>query len=113
MRYLLLRIVLPACLLLSPVFIAGIIDANATHALGVLCKDRVEIVKDLKKLYKEIPVAQGIAANGSFFEIFATREGNTWTMVATQSGGLTCVLANGTDWEVVPLPDLNEPDGDI
>ncbi|MBE7636834.1 hypothetical protein GUA87_08260 [Sneathiella sp. P13V-1] len=69
-------------------------DASAQNA----CFDRGALVKHLDGKFKEAPVAAGLAANGSVLEVFTSPDGVTWTIVLTQPGGATCVMASGESW---------------
>ena len=40
-------------------------------------------------------------------QIFASKTGQTWTVVLTTPAGLSCIVAEGTRWENLP----NSPDG--
>jgi hypothetical protein len=68
------------------------------------CFERGQLVKHLDGKFQEVPVAAGIAANGSVLEVFTSPDGVTWTIVLTQANGATCVMASGESWMGIPLP---------
>jgi hypothetical protein len=36
--------------------------------------------------------------------VFASDAGDTWTVVMTSPKGSSCIVADGDDWHVLPLP---------
>ena len=94
--------------ILVPVFalVAGLILSSAVMAQGqrpgvpVLCKERGEILDKLSSTYSETPIAAGLSATGSVFEVIAS-EGGSWTMLMTRASGISCVLAWGQGWQAL------------
>jgi len=68
------------------------------------CFNRGDLIKHLNGKYDEVPVAAGLAANGSVLEVFTSPDGITWTIVLTHPGGRTCVMASGESWMGIPTP---------
>lgn len=62
------------------------------------CGSHEDIVALLGKSYAESQVALGLSANGMVIEVFSTRDGRTWTILATQTDGTTCILSSGEQW---------------
>ena len=58
-----------------------------------------KLVEMLDGRYSEKPVAAGLEAGGRLFEVFATPDGSTWTMVLTTPQGSSCVVAVGEEWQ--------------
>ncbi len=93
-----------------PVFalVAGLIFSSAVMAqrqgpqpgVPVLCKERGEILDKLSSTYSETPIAAGLSATGSVFEVIAS-EGGSWTMLMTRASGISCVLAWGQGWQAL------------
>ncbi len=63
------------------------------------CMPRPELLKQLSSLYKEAPVAIGVADNGAVFEVLASIDGATWTAVVSRSNGMSCVVMSGDTWQ--------------
>ncbi len=84
---------------------AALIAFNAaptdTQAQTV-CGDRSEFVNKLKNAYAEKPISLGLASNGSMIEVFASDNG-TFSIVITQPGGTSCLVAAGDNWQSVPV----------
>ena len=74
-----------------------------THdaAAQTVCGERSEIVEKLKKGYAESPISIGLASNGSIIEIFASEQG-TFSIVISQPGGNSCMVAAGENWQSAP-----------
>lgn len=62
---------------------------------------RDEIVTQLGDNYGEVPVAGGIAANGSVLEVFASPDGLSWTIIVTHRDGTSSVIAAGEGWSFI------------
>ena len=62
-------------------------------------------VETLAKAYREVPRAQGIAFDGKVLTIFAAENGS-WSIVITDTTGVTCMIASGEDWESIPQTEL-------
>lgn len=76
----------------------GVAGGAADAQIANACADRSKIVERLDSGYSEKPVAMGLAVNGSIVEIFASNQGS-FTIVATQPSGVSCILVTGESWE--------------
>ena len=76
--------------------------AVPVNAQMMLCKKRPQLLTQLFASHQEAPVAVGLAANGSLFEVLTSADdGHTWTLIITQPNGISCVLATGESWQVL------------
>jgi len=82
-------------------FVLALLFAFPAFAQSV-CDKRAEVTGHLEQKYSEKPVALGMANNGGIVELLTTKEGNTWTIIITLPNGMTCLIAAGEDWEMVP-----------
>ena len=64
-----------------------------------LCMPHADIAKRLESGYAETPVAIGLSANGGLVEVFASPDGETWTLVITTPKGVSCVVIAGEAWD--------------
>lgn len=71
------------------------------------CHQPKEIARLLSTDFSERPVAFGLQQDGTLMQIFASKTGETWTVVLTTPTGLSCIVAEGTRWENLPI----SPDG--
>ncbi len=69
------------------------------------CGLRDSVVEKLDKEYGEVRRGFGLAGSTAIFEIWASEETSTWTILKTYPSGLTCVIAVGDDWQ----EDAGEP----
>ncbi len=88
--------------------------AMAALALGLLvhtaaavqaqpvCMPHDELIERLYATFAEVPAANAIANNGALVELFATRDGSSWTLAMTRPGGMSCVLVAGEEWNHFP-----------
>ncbi len=74
--------------------------ASAANAQAV-CGDRGEIVSRLETAYQEKASAIGLAGNGGVVELYTSEKGS-WTLLLTQTSGVSCLIAAGESWETVP-----------
>ncbi len=66
-------------------------------AQGV-CAPRADLARALGQQHSEAPVALGLASNGNLMEVFASKLGETWTLVMSMPNGISCVVAAGESW---------------
>ncbi len=85
-----------ACLLLS---------ASAAMA-QMPCATHDDIAKLLGSKYLEGVTHMGLAGGKNLIEIYVSEKG-TFTVVATQPSGLSCIIAAGKDWEQMADPPKN------
>jgi hypothetical protein len=64
-----------------------------------LCLSHDTLVEFLQDSHSEEQVGAGLETGGHLFEIFATGDGSTWTMVVTTPNGASCVIATGLEWQ--------------
>jgi hypothetical protein len=75
------------------------------------CAPRSDFVKYLGEKHSEAPVAHGLMnANDRLLELFASKDGKTWTLLATYPNGESCVVTAGHDWRET-MPKLLKPTG--
>ncbi|MEL6100495.1 MAG: hypothetical protein AAFR68_04170 [Pseudomonadota bacterium] len=78
-----------------------VLFAAMSHAQSN-CADR-EVVRDrLTERYEESFVGAGLRGVGAIFEVWASDEHGTWTIIKTLPSGKSCVMAAGTDWRTDP-----------
>jgi hypothetical protein len=66
------------------------------------CAPRADLIKQLSSLYRETPVAFGVADNGNLMEVLAANDGATWTVLVTRTSGVSCVMLTGQGWQAEP-----------
>jgi hypothetical protein len=76
--------------------IAGIAEAAPQ------CSSHDKIVDALGNKYKETRRVMGVVNSKAVMEIFMSPQG-TWTMVITDTRGISCVTAAGEEWQDVPV----------
>ena len=81
---------------ISLVSIAG--KAEATPQ----CGDHDKIVDVLGNKFKESRRVMGVVNSKAVMEIFMSPQG-TWTMVITDTSGMSCITAAGEEWQDVPV----------
>ena len=80
----------------SLVSIAGIAEAAPQ------CGNHDKIVDVLGNKFKETRRVMGVVNAKAVMEIFMSPQG-TWTIVITDTSGLSCITASGEEWQDVPV----------
>lgn len=60
------------------------------------CGDRAIIVQNLAAAYGETLKSLGLARDNTVFELYASDDTGTWTLIVTQANGLSCLAGAGT-----------------
>ncbi len=68
---------------------------------GTICAERGKLVLALKEQYLEEPRAFGQVDGTVVIEVFVSVYG-TWTILATGTDGMSCLVAEGDGWEGIP-----------
>ena len=76
-------------------------DARAQGAQGAQCGERTAVAERLASGYGETRQSVGLAANNSMIEVYASDATGTWTIVVTTAAGMTCLVASGTNYQLV------------
>ena len=93
--------------LLLLTLISSIALHSAPAAAQMACGEREGIVAKL--VNKRGEVRRGAGLSGSLiFEIWASEETGTWTILKTSPNGLACIMAIGDSWQGY----IPEPEGD-
>ena len=82
----------------------------ASPVLASHCLPREIWVEHLKDKYGEQLVEFGLIGDGRLMERFATPNGATWTLLVTDTSGISCGFAAGETWQKA-APELLKPMG--
>ena len=63
------------------------------------CAKREDVVEKLGAKYGERLAGRGVASPTMIFELYASNETGTWTLLRTDTAGISCVLMTGDVWE--------------
>jgi hypothetical protein len=66
------------------------------------CGNHDKIVDVLGQKYKESRRVIGVVNSTAVMEMFMSAQG-TWTMVITDTRGISCITAVGEEWQDVPV----------
>lgn len=69
--------------------------------LPQFCSTRDKVLSELDAKYNEVPAVRGLASNGVVFEVTVAASG-TWSVVITDTKGVSCLIWWGTAWEQLP-----------
>ena len=66
------------------------------------CGNHDKILDVLGNRFKETRRVMGVVNAKAVMEIFMSPQG-TWTMVITNTSGLSCITSSGEEWQEVPV----------
>lgn len=90
--------------------VLSIAYAGAARAAAA-CQERAAVLAKLARDYSETPVAIGMASNGGVLEVLAAKAGGaTFTIIVTMPNGMSCMLASGESFEMLPAQKLAKGD---
>jgi hypothetical protein len=84
-------------------FLAAALMLGSPPSWALFCGPYATIGKTLAEgKYHEHPIAKALAAEGKVAVVlFASEQGETWTIVSITSDQIACVGASATDWQAV------------
>ena len=62
------------------------------------CAEHDVALETLMDKFAEAPAAAGLSANGALLEVLTKPDGGTWTILMTEAGGQSCIIAAGEGW---------------
>lgn len=81
---------------------------SGTTQAQMVCGQRAAIVAQLERKYGETRRSVGIQQGRAIIEVYASEATGSWTILVTDTAGLTCLMATGEAYEAV-APDLGRP----
>ena len=81
---------------------ATVLAYAGSAAAASRCAPHDDIVKVLNKKYQESRHALAVISATAVMEIFLSPEG-TWTMLVTNTQGISCITASGEAWQDVKV----------
>jgi hypothetical protein len=90
--------------------IALVLCLSSPALAQLQCNTRDSVLSLLANKYKEAPIAAGVTNTGKLVEVLSTGDGNTWTIIVTKPGGLSCLVAAGEGWKIMKAVPPIEPD---
>ncbi len=76
---------------------------SAANAQNPPCGPRETVATALEQGFGEERVSHGVLDSGALLELWAARDGATWTLLAVRPDGVACVVATGNSW-TMPTP---------
>lgn len=84
---------------------------SAVKAAPASCGPRNDILAQLHEKYRETPAAVGLAHDGTLVEVLTNEDGSTWSIMLSQPGGVSCLVATGESWQELNPRQLGIPSG--
>lgn len=60
------------------------------------------MISKLETSYGESRMGAGLRGQASLFEVWASADSGTWTILVTDTEGISCVMASGDTWLDMP-----------
>jgi hypothetical protein len=67
------------------------------------------LIELLRAKYQEVSMGLGLTARGNVIEVLSSAEGG-FSVVVTQPGGTSCIVASGEAWHALPQVSLSAGD---
>ncbi len=84
--------------------LATVTQSRPTHAQSQ-CGARDRLVATLKSTHHERLSGIGLVNSRSVFELWTAAGEGSWTVLVTHANKVSCIVAAGRNWIVVPDPD--------
>ena len=82
------------------------LSAVGPPAAAQACGDREALVAQLGSVHSEHLVAAGLHDAEHLVELWASKDGATWTLLLSRADGYTCVMGAGSAWSAYPEQDV-------
>ena len=73
--------------------------ATPAPAQEAACAKHAAVVGKLDEVYGERLAGRGIVSPTVIFELYASEKSGTWTILRTDTTGMSCVMITGQVWE--------------
>jgi hypothetical protein len=97
-----LTLLVPLLALLLACTAADPLLAQQPPELYPSCMPAEELARFLEEEFAELPMARGVSDAGVLVTMFAAKAPGTWTIAVTEPSGLSCIVAAGTGFELMP-----------
>lgn len=94
------------CVIVVAALFAAVVSAQDARN----CAPRDSVLARLAERYGEVRQSIGLGSGGVVIEILASPESGTWTILATVPDGISCLVASGHAFQV--LPAAPPPEGE-
>lgn len=91
--------------ILGWLFLAAVLAATIAPAQQPACGPHHMIVAQLEGIYGETRIGGGMANPSVIIDVFANTETGTWSIVRSEAGGMSCLVAAGDNWQSDPETD--------
>lgn len=87
--------------------LATLVQATLVHPVQIpqltnaFCDERKDVIELLEK-YDEKLLGRGLMGSDYMLEIFLSKDKRTWTAFITRTNGISCIVALGTNWDLIP-----------
>jgi hypothetical protein len=89
-------------LMFASALIVGIAAAPAETRAQIACGERESVVAKLGENFGEVRRGGGVAGASAVFELWASDKTGSWTILMTDTDGMSCVVATGEGWQDEP-----------
>ncbi|MGR3540070.1 MAG: hypothetical protein ACU0BS_01390 [Hasllibacter sp.] len=77
----------------------------ATAIAQQVCGPRAQITAALQIHYGEETKGGGLQNGQAVYEVWASEDERTWTILMSRADGTSCIMASGTDWRDARVQD--------
>jgi len=97
-------------LLFWSIVLVGILFVIDNAHSQKFCLPHKEFVVKTKQFYNQELKELGTTNEGqNVIELFISENSSTWTIIMTDTRGISCIMKAGTDWFEIAKPKIDEP----
>ena len=79
----------------------GTVSLPAATFAQQQCAKRDQVLERLTSKYGEVRQSIGLAPNNGVFEVYASKDTGSWTILVTGVDGMSCMIASGQAFETL------------
>lgn len=83
--------------------------ATTSAQAQAVCGQREAIVAQLEKKYGETRRSVGLQQGRGVVEIYASKDTGSWTILVTDTRGLSCLMAAGEAFQIEKVAEIETP----
>lgn len=87
----------------------GALTYTEVFAQDIPCGEFLPMKKNIEERLHQFEVGGGMVNENVLMVVFASEDGEMWTLLSVGSDGSACVISAGSDWFPGALPKKGEP----
>lgn len=102
-------LVIGGTMLSMPVNNTALAQSHEPTPPQTVCGDREDVVRQLEEKYGEARNGIGLQPGRGVIEVYSSTETGSWTIIITNTQGISCLLAAGEAWMIEYPEPISDP----